>query len=280
MTGWDIVDSVVHTLSNVTPATDSNTIKIFLIANQAIYIDGLVRVISDHEHHEVIACVQPGDSCAQQFTQNPPDILLIEKSIIDERLATSTAEQLFDDYMENAPSLRIMVFGHDIPEPYVRMMIGAGVRGFIDTNTTYEVLNVAIDEVYNGGYWIGRDALDQLVKNALEMETIVERGIRNKIESVQEDLTKREADVLRCVLDGMATKNIAHELCLSEQSVKLYLSRMFKKFEVSNRSQLILMAFQRVCPANNMIQLFRRSLDKRRIRKGEKPLIDDPLADI
>jgi DNA-binding NarL/FixJ family response regulator len=68
--------------------------------------------------------------------------------------------------------------------------------------------------------------------------------------------------VLRCVLDGMAAKNIAYELYISEQSVKLYLSRMFRKFEVSNHSQLILMAFQRICPANNMIQLFRWSLDK------------------
>jgi DNA-binding NarL/FixJ family response regulator len=157
-------------------------------------------------------------------------------------------------------------------------MIGAGVRGFIDTSSTHEVLNAAIDEVYNGGYWVGRKALQQLIKNAVEMENIVEQGIRNKIESVQDDLTKREAEVLRCVLDGMATKNIAHELCISEQSVKLYLGRMFKKFDVSNRSQLILMAFQRVCPANNMIQLFRRSLDKKRIQKGEKPLIKDPLA--
>jgi len=82
------------------------------------------------------------------------------------------------------------------------------------------------------------------------------------------------------VIDGMATKNIAHELCISEQSVKLYLGRMFKKFEVTNRSQLILMAFQRVCPANNMIQLFRRSLDKKRISIGEAPLIDDPIAEM
>ena len=252
----------MHTLSNVSPATDSNAIKIYLIANQAIHVDGLIRVISDHEHHDVVACTQADDSCVQLFADNPADILLVKKSIIDEKLETCPVEDLFSDFFSRFPSLRIIIFGHDIPEPFVRTMVVAGVRGFIDTNSTHDVLNVAIDEVYHGGYWIGRKALDQLISNVLEMESIVERGIRNKIESVQQELTRREAEVLRCVLDGMATKNIAHELCLSEQSVKLYLGRMFKKFEVSNRSQLILMAFQRVCPANNMIQLFRRSLDK------------------
>jgi len=274
------VDNKVHTLSNVSSLDKAEEIKIFLIANQAIYVDGLIRVISDHENHNVVACVQPSDSCAGRFAKHPADILLIEQAVIEDQLEDFPAKGLFSNFLEKFPDLKIIIFGHDMAEPFVRTLVGAGARGFIDTSSTHEVLNAAIDEVYNGGYWIGRKALDQLVQNAVEMEAIVEQGIRNKIESVQDTLTKREAEVLRCVLDGMATKNIAHELCISEQSVKLYLSRMFKKFEVSNRSQLILMAFQRVCPANNMIQLFRRSLDKHRIRHGDQPLIDDPLKEM
>ena len=269
-----------YTLSKVSSSTNSDKITIHLIANQAIYVDGLIRVISDHENHDVVACVQPGDSCADRFAKNPSDILLIEQSVIEDQLKQFPADGLFSNFLDKFPDLKIIIFGHDMPEPFVRTLVAAGARGFIDTSSTYEVLNAAIDEVYNGGYWVGRKALNQLIKNAVEMEQIVEQGIRNKIESVQDTLAKREAEVLRCVLDGMATKNIAHELCISEQSVKLYLSRMFKKFEVSNRSQLILMAFQRVCPANNMIQLFRRSLDKHRIRQGDSPLIKDPLLDM
>ena len=274
------MENTVHKLSNASSIEDADRIKIFLIANQGIYVDGLVRVISDHKNHNVVACTQPNDSCSDLFSQNPADILLIEQAVIEEQLKQFSADGLFSNFLDKFPDLRIIIFGHDIPEPFVRTMVSAGARGFIDTSSTHEVLNAAIDEVYNGGYWIGRKALNQLVQDAVEMESIVEQGIRNKIESVQDTLTKRESEVLRCVLDGMATKNIAHELCISEQSVKLYLGRMFKKFEVNNRSQLILMAFQRVCPANNMIQLFRRSLDKHRIRQGDEPVIDDPLAEM
>lgn len=272
--------NAVQNLKQISSETKTDIVKIFLIANQAIYVDGLIHVITHHTNHEVIACVQPGDSCAENFAKNPADILLIEQAVIEDQLSQFPVDGLFSNFLDKFPQLRIIIFGHDIPEPFVRTLVGAGAHGFIDTSSTHEVLNTAIDEVYNGGYWVGRNALNQLIQNAVEMENIVEQGIRNKIESVQETLTKRESQVLRCVLDGMATKNIAHELCISEQSVKLYLGRMFKKFEVSNRSQLILMAFQRVCPANNMIQLFRRSLDKHRIRKGEQPLIDDPLVDM
>jgi len=267
-------------LHSLNDARKLGKIKIYLIANQAIYVDGLIRILSDHENHEVVACTEPDDQCADRFAGNPADILLIEQAVVEEKLQHYDTVGLFSKFFDNFPNLRIIIFGHDIREPFVRRLVTAGVHGFIDTASTHSVLNTAIDEVYRGGHWVGGKALDQMIQNAVEMEEIVERGIKQKIESIHDTLTKRESEVLRCVLDGMATKTIAHELCLSEQSVKLYLGRMFKKFEVNNRSQLILMAFQRVCPANNMIQLFRRSLDKSRLRKGEAPLIRDPLADI
>jgi hypothetical protein len=71
----------------------------------------------------------------------------------------------------------------------VKTLFGAVARGFIDTSSTHEMLNVAIDEVHNGGYWVGRKVLNQLINNAVEMDSIVEQGIRSKIESVQSTLT-------------------------------------------------------------------------------------------
>ncbi len=262
-------------------SVSSAKIRIFVIANQAIYVDGLMRVISDHDSHEVIACAQPGDnSCFSKFSGTTADVLLVEQVAVEAQLQDRTSNSLFGKFLAHNPGLRIIIFGHDISEPFVRKMVRAGVRGFIDTNSTREILITAIDEVYNGGYWVGRNALQQMVMNAVEMEPIIEPGIRSKIETVQDTLTRREVDVLRCVLEGMSTRDISSSLSISEQSVKLYLGRMFKKFDVNNRSQLILMAFQRVCPATNIIQLFRRSLDKRRLQKGQEPLIKDPLIDI
>ena len=271
--------SVPSTRSQSRSGTEQ--ITIFVIANKAIYVDGLVRVISDHPSHKVLACSQPGDtSCFDKFNEQPADILLVEQATVEHRLETVAYEQVFEQFLKQYPALRIIIFGHDLVEPFVKKMVRAGVRGFIDTNATQDTLIAAIGEVHNGGYWVSRKALEQMIMNSVEMEQVVEQGIRNKIETIQSTLTRREIDVLRCVLAGMSTRQISADLCISEQSVKLYLGRMFKKFEVSNRSQLILMAFQRVCPANNMIQLFRRSLDKRRMQTGREALIKDPLSEM
>ena len=76
----------------------------------------------------------------------------------------------------------------------------------------------------------------------------------------------------------MATKEIADEMRLSQQSIKLYFGRIFRKFDVTNRSQLILLAFEKVCPVSNMIKLFRITLDKSRLSHGGLPIITDPLG--
>lgn len=270
--------SVATTHSTDSSATHEDDTSIFIVAKRDIYVDGLVRVISELHQHRVIACVEPGKDCYLKFSHNPADILLIEESVIDSHLQETTIDDLFTDFKQHFPNLRIVIFGRELDDPFIRKMIRAGAHGFIDSTMTQETLLTALKEVRNGGYWVSRKALEQLIFSAVEMERIIEQGIREKVKSFQENLTDRESDVLHHVLEGMSTREIADALCLSEQSVKLHLGRLFKKFEVTNRSQLILMAFARVCPVNNMINLFRKTIDKKRILKGHAPLIKDPLT--
>ena len=71
-------------------------------------------------------------------------------------------------------------------------------------------------------------------------------------------------EVLERVLDGMSNKEIAGQLFLSEQGVKMHLGRLFRKFGVANRAQLILIAFRRVCPFNhNLVDYLRQAREER-----------------
>ena len=254
-------------------------VTLFMIANQDIYVDGLTRIISDQPDLSVIACTSPTNDCLERYASHLTDILIVEQSVVQKKLADTAPRELFAPFMALRPDLRIIIFGHDIADAFVRKMLHAGVHGFIDSSTSPKCLATAINEVHEGGYWLGRKSLHNLIQTVSEMDRIVEQGISDKIDTMQGKLTRRESDVLQRVLEGMSTRDIAEDLCLSEQSIKLHLGNLFKKFEVSNRSQLILMAFKRVCPVNNMIQLFRRSLDRRNIANGRPPVIKDPLKD-
>lgn len=65
-------------------------------------------MISDSENHEVIACTQPGDSCARVFASNPADILLIEQAVIENQLEKHPVKGLFSNFTDKFPDLRII----------------------------------------------------------------------------------------------------------------------------------------------------------------------------
>jgi len=78
-------------------------------------------------------------------------------------------------------------------------------------------------------------------------------------------------------MEGLSTKQIAAQIHMSEPTVKQHLTRLFKKFGAGNRAQMILSAFERVCPVTNMTKLFRRALDRQRLNNRAVPLISDSI---
>ena len=229
-------------------------------------------MIEDSKDVKIVACVEPGDKCWQVFQEEKPDVLLLHADAV-----TAPMHEFIAEIHNKLPSIRIIVFGQKMSRPFLFDIVMAGVDGYINDKMSGAHVLKAIESVMDGRLWVERIILEDMAVHAQQMQKFVERSILEKIDSVRLHLTDREAMVLRLVLEGMVTKQIAAVMSVSEQGVKLHLSHMFAKFNVTNRSQLILHMYLRVCPVANMIRLFRMSLDKRRLRAGLPPVIPDPL---
>ncbi len=159
-------------------------------------------------------------------------------------------------------------------DEFLLKIVRSGVAGYINEKMNADHLRKAIRVVLDGELWVERRILQRLILRVVELEEIINQAI----ESIRSVLTRRESEIYRYVLDGLSTKEIAREMNLSEQSVKLHLSNIFRKFDVSNKQQLILLTFQRVCPVANVLRLFRIVMDRKQLAQGKPPLITDPLA--
>ncbi len=248
--------------------------RIFILAEQDHYVEGLTHVISADAGNVVSACVKPGDGCWDKFLSTMPDILLVHH-----RAVMQPAAMFMARFKQAAPSVRILVFGQGLETDFLHRIIRAGADGYINERMSGEQVRKALSRVRAGEIWAERAVLSEFARSAVEFEEMIEAIIQRKIEGLGSVLSRREVDVFQLVLKGLSTKEIADDLSLSQQSVKLYLGRVFKKFDVTNRPQLILMAFEQVCPVSNMIRLFRMTLDKRRLRQGRAPFIPDPLEE-
>ena len=252
---------------------DSTATRIFVAAKADFAIDGLLQLIKDSKDLKVVACVEPGEKCWQTLQEEAPDVLLVHSDAVSVPM-----HELIAEIHGILPNIRIIVFGQKMSRPFLFEIVMAGVDGYINHRMSGVHVLKAIECVMDGRLWVERIILEEMAAHARQVQKFVERSILEKIDSVRMRLTNREIMVFRFILEGMVTKEIAVAMSVSEQSVKLHLSHMFAKFNVTNRSQLILHMYSRVCPVTNMINLFRMSLDKRRLKAGLPPVISDPLA--
>lgn len=233
-------------------------IELFVLAKSDIYLDGLMRILMEDEQMNVHHSEEDINLAFAYLESNYTDVLLVQAQTI-----TAPYDYFFSKARIHQPNLKILVFGQSMENDYLLNMIRSGANGYINSNMSAKHLLVAVNHIYMGNIWAERCILEQLAQDALQMEKVLEDIAMEKTRLICEILTKREAQVFQWVLKGLSTKEIAEQIHLSEQSVKLHLGKLFKKFDVTNRPQLILSAFEKVSPLNNLIPLIQMTLERK-----------------
>lgn len=176
--------------------------------------------------YKVIACVEPGERCWQVLHAEQPDVLLLHCDAV-----LTPVKDFVAKIQNELPGVRIVVFGQKMMPPSLVNVVMAGMDGYINENLNSAPLLKALDDVGDDRLWVEGIILEELALHARQMQGFIERSIREKIDAVRAHLTARETTVLRFVLEGMSTKEIAAATNLSERSVKLHLGRLFAKLD-------------------------------------------------
>lgn len=260
--------------SQASAMAHSNPTSIFVAAKTDFSVEGMLRILTDSTENKIVACAEPSEACWGKLRSMQPEILLLHCHAV-----VPPIREVFTRIKHTVPGIHIIVFGQNMDDAFLQDILRAGAIGYLNENMGSVDLLEAIREVKNGRLWVERRILETLAHTAINMERTLENSTLDRIDDLYKILTKKETAVFRLVLGGMATKEIAGKMHLSEQSIKLHLGRIFKKFQVTNRSQLILAAFSRIFPVSNICRLIRMTADSRRIEKGQLPLIKYPLDD-
>jgi DNA-binding NarL/FixJ family response regulator len=136
-------------------------------------------------------------------------------------------------------------------------LMRAGASGYLNESMGSGDLLYAVRKIYEGHLWLEPRLMEHFARSAIEFEHTLEQAITERLDSVRKILTKQETVIFEMILAGLSTKEIAERTYRSEQSVKMHLGRIFKKFNVPSRAQLIIEVYARICPVQNMVRLIR-----------------------
>ena len=135
---------------------------------------------------------------------------------------------------ERYPCLPIIVLSASENSTHIRKCFELGVTGFVTKSAPKEALIDAIAKALEGERYVPKYLIESVADVARVFDE-VDSGVN--IEIIAELVTERQFDILSCISRGHSNKQIARELELSENTVKVHVSAMLKSLGLSNRTQ-------------------------------------------
>lgn len=211
------------------PASATRAIRLFLIDDHALFRDGLARLLSGDPAFEVVGIAASADEALAMLPGRDVDVALL-----DYMLGEEPAGPVVTALRTRGFSGRILLVTAGLPDREAREMIGSGVAGIFHKQHAADDLKRSIREVFEGKVLIDEHYLRKLVQVAATEETPALR------------LTDRERQILSFLMEGLANKEMAARLHLSESAVKAALQVLFNRTGVRTRSQLVRVALEQL----------------------------------
>ncbi len=211
----------------------SPAIRICLVDDQRLIRDGLRLLLELEDGLEVVGEAENGAAALEAYRALQPDVLLM-----DIRMPGMDGVEATRRLLDRWPMARVIILTTFDDDAYIFDALRAGALGYLLKDISGPELGAAVREVAHGGALIQPSVARKVLAefNRLAPETARARP------ALSEPLTGREQEILGGIARGLTNKEIAVRLNLTEGTVKNYVSVIFQKLGVQDRTQAALRA--------------------------------------
>lgn len=213
------------------------SIKVMLTDDHALMREGIKHLLEFDGSIEVIEEASDGIECLQKLEKIHPDILLL-----DINMPEMNAIEVLEELKRREDPLKVLILTVHSEVEYLVKAVDIGANGYILKDSGSSELKQAIDVIMSGESYIQPSLLPALNSRLINRDVD-----QDKLRT----LTKRELEILTQVAGGMFNKEIAVNLNISERTVKNHISNIFRKIDVSDRTQAAVFAIR-----NNIVKLY------------------------
>jgi DNA-binding NarL/FixJ family response regulator len=211
--------------------------KVLLVDDHAVVLKGLSFYLSTQSDIEIVGEAYNGQEAISKVEKLGPDIVLMDlvMPIMDGVTATTELKKIH-------PELKILVLTSVSDQAYVIPALRAGAIGYLLKDMKPEQLVEAIRGAYSGNVQLHPDISSQLMSSVGSIDSTENRLVTTSFNSIFDELTLREKEVLQLIAKGMSNKEIASNLFIAEKTVKSHVSNILSKLELGDRTQAALFA--------------------------------------
>jgi DNA-binding NarL/FixJ family response regulator len=198
-------------------------IKVLSVDDHPLLREGLAAIVNSQDDLEMVAQAASGREAIQLFRQHVPDVTLM-----DLRMPDGSGIDVVSAIVAEFPEARLVMLTTFEGDVEIQRSLAAGARGYLLKTTPPAELVEVIRQVHAGKKRIPQEVAAQLAEHIAD-----------------EPLTSREIDVLQHVAGGNRNRDIAEQLFISEETVKVHVKHIMEKLGARDRTSAVAIAVRR-----------------------------------
>ena len=216
----------------------TNSVKVLIVEDHKLMRVGLKSLFEDYPEISIIAEAQSGKEALEKIRATKPDVVLMDIGLPDMSGIEATKKIL-----EQFQGVRVIMLTSHISEQEVLDSLSAGANAYVLKDINTEILMMIIKTVKDGAMWLDPQVVPIIrEKNA---GVIPQRQMsRANFKAQHSNLTEREYEVLKLVVDGKSNNDIAKCLTISEHTAKAHVCNIIQKMVVDDRTQAAVKALK------------------------------------
>lgn len=200
--------------------------KILIADDHALFRDGLSLNLEQLDGAATIMQAGSYSQALKLLEDSPqPELVIVDLDMPDKEWGDGLSE-----LMAKAPTAHFVIISATEDIRIIRQVMEKGVHGYIPKRSEANVISAALKLVLAGGKYLPPILLENI------------GGGRIYVDNKSGILTNRQFEVLKYISQGLSNKQIAHEMSVSEATVKLHINAMLKALNATNRTQALVNA--------------------------------------
>jgi DNA-binding NarL/FixJ family response regulator len=215
----------------MSPQTATRAARVLIADDQTLFRTGLARLLDEDPRVEVVGQAVDGADAVKAVATAKPDVILMDLKMPNLDGAEATRQIVAEH-----PEVKVLILSTFDADSFVLQALRAGASGYVLKDSQPDAIVSSILAVVSG---------ERVMANAVANRVLDMLTGTTTPKEFYNGLTAREVEILKLLATGLANKQIARRLEISEKTVRNHVSHMYEKLQIFDRSQAVLYAVRK-----------------------------------